>query len=186
MVKRWPLSKRAAASGITYREISEADMPFLRQLYRSTREAELSRVPWSDQDKQAFSDMQFRAQHEHYQAHYPGALWLMIEQSGCSAGRLYLKRWQGEHRIIDIALMPEFRGQGIGGAILMDLMDEAAADGKAVGIHVEKANPAMNLYRRLGFETVEDKGVYDLLKWLPRPDREPAPASNGQVKITSY
>jgi hypothetical protein len=34
-----------------------------------------------------------------------------------------------------------------------------------VSIHVEKLNPAMGLYRRLGFICVEDKGVYDLMHW---------------------
>jgi ribosomal protein S18 acetylase RimI-like enzyme len=48
-------------------------------------------------------------------------------------------------------------------------MDEAAAAGKAVTIHVEKNNPAMRLYRRLGFRTEEDKGVYDLMRWTAAP-----------------
>jgi hypothetical protein len=50
-----------------------------------------------------------------------------------------------------------------------DLMDEAAAVGKPLTIYVEKFNPAMRLYRRLGFETVEDKGVYDLMRWRAAP-----------------
>jgi ribosomal protein S18 acetylase RimI-like enzyme len=62
-------------------------------------------------------------------------------------------------------LLPEYRGKGLGAALLRDLMDEAAAAGKAVSIHVEKFNPAMRLYRRLGFATAEDKGVYDLMRW---------------------
>jgi L-amino acid N-acyltransferase YncA len=57
------------------------------------------------------------------------------------------------------------RGRGFGTALFRDLMDEAAAVGKAVSIHVEKFNPAMRFYRRLGFTSVEDKGVYDLMHW---------------------
>lgn len=160
-----PAVARASAFGIAYRPISDADIPFLTALYRSTREAELARTGWGETEKQAFIAMQFRAQHAHYQAHYPDAQWLVVMQDDAPIGRLYLERWETEHRIIDIALMPAHRGSGIGGAILRDLMDEAAVAGKAVGIHVEKANPAMGLYRRLGFETVADKGVYDLLRW---------------------
>jgi len=147
--------------------MSDTDMPFLRQLYRSTREDELEITGWGEDQKQAFVDMQFRAQHTHYQKHYSDALWLIIERAGQPVGRLYLERWTKEHRIIDIALLPHVRGHGLGGAILLDLHDEAARDGKAVSIHVEKINPAMSLYRRLGYETVEDKGVYDLLVWKP-------------------
>tara|TARA_R110002124_G_C8831169_1_gene504732 strand:+ start:292 stop:744 length:453 start_codon:yes stop_codon:yes gene_type:complete len=144
------------------------DMAFLSRLYRSTREDELSCMPWAEPQKQAFIDMQFLAQHDHYQKHYPEALWLIIEQKKQRIGRLYLERWNTEHRIIDIALIPETRGQGIGRAILADLMEDAAADGeKGISIHVEKENHAMSLYRRMGFAVVEDKGVYDLLRWAP-------------------
>jgi GNAT superfamily N-acetyltransferase len=165
----------AAAFDIAYTAISDADMPFLTALYRSTREAELARTGWSETEKQAFIDMQFHAQHTHYQAHYPDALWLIVLRAGAPIGRLYLERWETEHRIIDIALSPGHRGNGIGGAILRDLMDEAAAAGKAVGIHVEKANPAMGHYRRLGFGIVADKGVYDLLRW-------PAPKTGAAIR----
>src|SRR5262245_14183562 len=86
-------------------------------------------------------------------------------RAGEDIGRLYIERRPREHRIIDIAFLPEHRGSGFGGALLRDLLDEAAAAGKAVSTHVEKFNPAMRLYRRLGFLTEEDKGVYDLMHW---------------------
>ena len=56
------------------------------------------------------------------------------------------------------------RGQGIGGNILGDLLKEADSRGAEVSIHVEKNNPAMRLYARLGFVPIEDKGVYLLLE----------------------
>lgn len=162
-----PILNHAASFGIKVREMTPDDMPFLAQVYRSTREEEMARAPWDEGEKQAFISMQFFAQHQHYQTHYSNALWLIITRSGEAIGRLYLERWQSEHRIIDIALLPACRGTGIGSAILCDLMDEASAAQKTVGIHVEKANPAMALYHRLGFVTIEDKGVYDLLRWSP-------------------
>jgi len=164
----FPLIDHASRHAIRYRPMIADDMAFLSRLYRSTREGELSRTPWGEPEKQAFIDMQFSAQHDHYQKHYPDASWLIVEQKQQRIGRLYLERWASEHRIIDIALMPEARGQGIGGAILMDLMQGAAVDcAKGISIHVEKQNPAMSLYLRLGFKVVEDKGVYNLLRWTP-------------------
>ncbi|MCY0093641.1 GNAT family N-acetyltransferase [Hoeflea ulvae] len=153
--------------GLTCRPMTTEDLGFLSRLYASTRADELAPWPWSDAQKATFLDMQFQAQHSHYLAHYPDALWLVLERAGKPVGRLYLEYWPGEHRIIDIALMPDTRGQGVGTALLMDVMDGAARASKPVGIHVEKNNPAMRLYRRLGFKTVEDKGVYDLLRWQP-------------------
>ena len=84
---------------------------------------------------------------------------------GEDIGRLYIARWPSQHCIIDIALLPEHRSKGLGEALLRDLIDEAAAVGKTVMIYVEKFNPAMRLYCRLGFEAEEDKGVYDLMRW---------------------
>lgn len=156
---------RAAAAGCRFRRIANGDLPFLAQLYASTRAKELAPAPWTDAQKTEFLSSQFQAQHAHYQRYYPNADWLVVSHRGDDVGRLYLERWPTQHRLIDIALLPEWRGKGFGEAMLRDVMDEAAAAGKAVSIHVEKLNPAMRLYRRLGFAAVEDKGVYDLMRW---------------------
>ena len=160
-----PYFAAAHALGLMFRPITDADLPFLRQLYGSTRTQELAPVPWSDAQKAAFLDHQFHAQHTHYVRHYSTARFLIILRAGVPAGRLYLGRWEREHCIVDVSFLPEHCGQGLGTALLRDILDEAAAAGKSVTIHVEKNNPAMRLYRRLGFVTVEDKGVYDLMRW---------------------
>jgi ribosomal protein S18 acetylase RimI-like enzyme len=160
---------RAAEAGLTFRPIADTDLPFLARVYASTRTEELAVVPWSNEEKAAFLDMQFRAQHADYQMRYPKADWLVAMRDGEDIGRLYIGRWMNEHCIIEIAFLPAHRGNGLGDALLRDLMDEAAAAGKAVSIHVEKFNPAMRLYRRLGFRTEEDKGVYDLMRWTAAP-----------------
>jgi ribosomal protein S18 acetylase RimI-like enzyme len=156
---------RAAEAGLKFRRITDADLPFLALVYASTRAGELALTDWSDERKAAFLDQQFQAQHAHYQQYYPQADWLVTAREGEDIGRLYIERWPSQHRIIDITLLPAHRGSGLGAALLRDLQDEAAACGKAVSIHVEKNNPAMRLYRRLGFATAEDKGVYDLMRW---------------------
>lgn len=161
--------RRAAEAGLTFRRITDADLPFLARLYASTRTEELAAAPWSDQQKAAFLDMQFRAQHVHYQRYYPQADWLVAMRAGEDVGRLYLERGPNQHCIIDIAFLPAHRGNGLGTALLRDLLDEAAAAGRAITIHVEKFNPAMRLYRRLGFITEQDKGVYDLMRWAAAP-----------------
>jgi ribosomal protein S18 acetylase RimI-like enzyme len=156
---------RAAQAGCRFRRLLDIDLPFVAQVYASTRAEELAVTDWSCDHKAAFLEAQFQAQHAHYQRYYPNADWLVTMRGGADIGRLYLERWPTQHRIIDITLLPEHRGKGLGEALLRDLMDEAAAASKAVTIHVEKFNPAMRLYRRLGFETAEDKGVYDLMCW---------------------
>jgi ribosomal protein S18 acetylase RimI-like enzyme len=156
---------RATDAGLRFRRFTDADLPLLARVYASTRSDELAATDWSDERKAAFLEAQFQAQHAHYQRYYPGADWLVTMLEGEDIGRLYIERWPSQHRIIDIAFLPAHRRRRFGEALLRDLMDEAAGAGKAVSIHVEKYNPAMRLYRRLGFATEEDKGVYDLMRW---------------------
>ena len=154
---------RASAACLTFRCITEADLPLLSAIYASTRIEELAVTQWSEAEKAAFLDMQFRHQHAHYQTYYPDADWLVVMHGEAEIGRLYIERWPTQHRIIDIAFLPVHRGKGFGTALLSDVIDEAMAIGRAVSIHVEKNNPARRLYLRLGFDVVEDKGVYDLM-----------------------
>ncbi|MEZ5594484.1 MAG: GNAT family N-acetyltransferase [Gammaproteobacteria bacterium] len=109
--------------------------------------------------------MQFRAQHAHYQTHYPSARFDLILQNRQAIGRLYLDQWDDEYRLIDIALLPEHRNKGLGTQLLHDILAQAASQGKAVRIHVEHFNPALRLYQRLGFRQLEDKGVYLFMEW---------------------
>lgn len=160
-----PVPRRAAALGVSYRPAGEADRPFLLEVYASTRRAEVAQTGWPEAECERFLAMQASAQDSHYRAHYPDAVWLVVEIGGRAAGRLYLEAWEAEHRLIDIALLPGERGRGAGAAILSDLQEDAARAGKALTIHVEKTNPARRLYDRLGFRSVADKGVYDLLEW---------------------
>ena len=145
--------------------MTDDDLPFVAALYASTRREELAVTGWPQELRDAFLHQQHEAQHSFYRATYDGAEWLIIEQGGAPVGRLYRVVWPGEIRVIDISLVPEARGTGVGGAILAAIQAEAREIGKAVSIHVEKNNRARNLYLRLGFEVIEDKGVYDLMKW---------------------
>jgi ribosomal protein S18 acetylase RimI-like enzyme len=162
-----PLLRRAAALGLTVRPMTDNDLPFAAAVYASTRAEELAQTGWPAELKQAFLAQQHEAQHQHYRAHYPGAEWLIVEEEGAAIGRLYLVEWASEFRIIDISLAPGARGRGLGGALLADAMAAAAAAGKSVSVHVERNNPALRLYERLGFVLAEDKGVYLLLEWTP-------------------
>lgn len=166
----------AARLGIAYRPATDDDLGFLALVYASSRLEEVAQSGWPLETQRQFLAHQFDAQHRHYRQHYPAAEWLVIERGGTAAGRLYIEEWPDQIRLIDIALLPDHRGGGAGSAILADLMDMAAAAQKPLTIHVEKNNPAMRLYRRLGFEPIDEHGVYDLMEWRP-PAGGPRPPS---------
>jgi ribosomal protein S18 acetylase RimI-like enzyme len=152
---------------VTLRPETAADEPLSRAIYASTREGELARTPWTEEQKAAFLAMQFEAQRSHYRQVNPDGAFDVIVVDGEDAGRLYVTRRPGDIRVVDIALLPAFRGRGIGGALLAELVAEAAASGRKVSIHVEHENPARRLYERLGFVVVEDKGIYLLMECVP-------------------
>jgi ribosomal protein S18 acetylase RimI-like enzyme len=154
-------------SGITLRPAGSSDRDFLLQVYASTREEELQLVDWSADQKAAFVRMQFEAQDAYYREHYHPATLDVVEVDGEHVGRLYVARWEDEIRIMDIALLPEGRGRGIGTTLIRGLLDEAAATGKRLSIHVEKHNPARRLYERLGFAESADRGLYVLMEVTP-------------------
>lgn len=145
---------------VYFHPIAASDESFLSLVYASTRLEELAVTDWTDEQKAAFLQMQFVAQHKFYQDNYTDTDFLVILQDDTPVGRLYVARWVDEIRIVDIALLPAYRGTGIGTTILRDLCAEADAVGKPVRIHVERENPALRLYQRLGFVMIEDKGVY--------------------------
>lgn len=152
-------------SELIYRAQTEADEMLLYCIYASTRANELAAIPWTEEQKAAFLEMQFRAQSTHYAQHFPNAAFFVIERGGEPIGRLYLDRTDREIHIIDIALLPHAQGHGLGTRMIQELLDEARKFDKIVAIHVERNNPALALYTRLGFEAVGEQGVYQEMRW---------------------
>ena len=111
--------------------------------------------------------MQFNAQRSHYRLHYPEARFDIIEHEGQSIGRLYLAEVEGEIRLMDIALLPEKRNQGIGGDLTRAGLAFARATDLKITLHVEEENPAKRLYDRLGFEVVGEQSFYKKMAWRP-------------------
>jgi ribosomal protein S18 acetylase RimI-like enzyme len=152
---------------IALREAGPADQSHLLAVYGGTREDELKMTDWDDARKREFVEQQFRAQDAYYRANYANATYQVILVDGQPAGRLYVARWPDEIRIMDIALLSRFRRRGVGRKLLADLQREAAGQNTPLRIHVERFNPALSLYDRLGFRLVEDRGVYLFLEWSP-------------------
>jgi ribosomal protein S18 acetylase RimI-like enzyme len=158
---------RVSRDAIALRPAQQADYFFMRQLYAAAREEELKQFPFDELQKKDFLDQQFAAQYQHYQLHYPTCERNIVEREGKAVGRLWVDEWRDQIRIVDIALMPEWRGAGIGSMLLHEVLERGRAAGKPVTIHVEAYNPALRLYERLGFVKVDTNGVYYLMKWTP-------------------
>jgi len=153
---------------VSLRPVTSGDEEFLVRVYASTRADELARVPWTEAQRAAFVRMQFDAQQLHYRTHNPGATHDVILLDGLPVGRLYVARRRDEIRILDITILPEHRGGGLGTALIRDLMTEAARAALPLNIYVESYNRSRGLFERLGFQKVdrpEDDGVNYLLEF---------------------
>jgi ribosomal protein S18 acetylase RimI-like enzyme len=161
------LPESLLAQGLSLRPEADSDLPFLMQVFASTRAEELALIPWTEDEKRAFLIHQFSAQRKHYRAYYPDAAYDVLERDGTPIGRLYVDERQTRVHILDIVLMPDRRGGGVGTAIICALQDYARARDKGVDIFVERINPAKSLYDRMGFKVIREEEIYLEMEWTP-------------------
>lgn len=148
----------------TLRSANADDVAFLQEVYASTRADELTQLPWNEAQRSAFIRMQFTAQRQHYLKNYPHARQDLILVGDKPVGRLYVNRGEQEIHIIDITVLPEHRGQGIGSSILKSLIEESTEAHKSTTVYVESFNPSRRLFERLAFEEIETDGINLLLE----------------------
>ena len=147
-------------ANLSLRPATAEDKRFLRALFASSRERELAMVDWDPEQRRVFIETQFQAQQEHYQKHFPHRDHLIVISNGKPIGMTDIDRSAREIRVLDIIILPEHRNTAIGAGLMQDLLAEADHTGKTIGLYVEKFNPALRLYRRLGFTVTEDTGVH--------------------------
>ena len=148
------------------RPVTSEDEPFLLNLFATTRSDELAFMNVSENQKQAFIAMQFRAQSRQYAMTYPHARNSIILWNDNPIGRILFDRGELEFTLVDIALLPTHRGNGIGTSIIQDLLKQAAAARKPIRLHVLTSSAAKRLYERLGFSLVGGDVAYLEMMWV--------------------
>lgn len=160
-------------NGYALRDENDRDVLFLQILYATTRQTEMAAISgWGMAQKQLFLAQQFAAQRSHFRTRIAGCRFMVIERHGLPIGRLYLQPCKSRIHVVDIALLPEARGNGLGTAILQAVIDWATVDEHRVSLVVERGNPAFNLYRRLDFVLVRETEMYMELECHP-PGKHP-------------
>lgn len=148
------------------------DDEFLLRLYGTTREDELNAANFSPEQREQFLLMQFTAQKTHYENFFPNSIHRIITTEGKPIGREYVFRSEFEILVLDLLLLPEFCGLGIGTTLLEKLFDESRQTKIPVRLHADKDNErALNLYRRLGFYQIEEIDFYYFLEWSEKSEK---------------
>jgi ribosomal protein S18 acetylase RimI-like enzyme len=139
------------------------DEPFVRQLFEAVREQDFAQL--SQTQRAGLSDLQFRAQRAQYEASFPNAVWEILFLDGSAAGNLTYDDSAGAFHIVDVNLLPQLQGRGLGTELLQQLMEVARSQGKTVTLSVVAGNPAQRLYSRLGFRAVSEGGLHIAMCW---------------------
>lgn len=150
---------------VSLRPYRADDLDFLFRLYASIRRHEIAAFGWPEAQQQAFFRMQFTAQQRWYDQMYPQARHEIVEQNGAAIGRMLVECQAQAMLLVDIALLPEHRGQGIGGELVGQLIEQCDREKVPLRLQVLQANPALRLYERLGFvKTGEDQIYFQMEK----------------------
>lgn len=144
------------------------DLDFLFTLYASTRLREIAAFGWPEAQQQAFLRMQFTAQQRWYESAYEQAEHHIVEQDGVPVGRLMVHRQPVAVTLVDIALLPQHRGRGVGGDLIRQLIHECDQAKLPLRLQVAKGNPALRLYLRLGFAQTGEDQMYIQMEKPPR------------------
>jgi GNAT superfamily N-acetyltransferase len=154
--------------GLNIRPAGQQDKGFLERLYNSTRE-DLRLLNAQPDFIEALVDMQFQAQQQDYGERFPNAMYFIIEKHTEAVGRATLNFNEVEIRIVDIAFLPEARGNGFGQAIIQSFQACAKQSALPLGLTVSNINQmAIRVYLKLGFQIDSKDQLHTYMSWYPQ------------------
>ena len=158
---------------ISIRPATDRDEAFVRQVHDAARHWEFEGLLRSGQEEMYHKVMaqQYKSQHEVYFASYPAAHYGIIQWTDRPIGRLYVNYSDAEVLVLDIAVLPDYRGHGIGEIVLKGICIEAGMRRVPVRLHVHYLSRAQHLYTALGFRKTGMDGPSYAMEWRhPDPD----------------
>jgi len=137
---------------ITRRPEMPADEPFLRQMIIASVAQELMAWTWPEAIRDHLLGVQYTAKLGSLRANYPQACSEIILVDSQPAGWIFLDETPEQIHLAEIMVSIEMRGQGVGAAVLQEVLAAADRAGKPVRLLVNPMNTrAIQLYERLGF-----------------------------------
>jgi ribosomal protein S18 acetylase RimI-like enzyme len=110
-----------------------------------------------------------------FREHFDPAPYQVVVIDGRDVGAVAVERRAGELFLADIEVLPEWRGRGLGTAIVGAVVAEARRRGLPAALQVLKVNPARRLYERLGFRVVGETPTHYLMRTAGRESEASAP-----------
>jgi ribosomal protein S18 acetylase RimI-like enzyme len=157
-------------NGITLRATTASDSTWERRIHDASR-SDLLLIDGEADFVQSIVDFQYRAKGSGHADAYPNAHYYMIEKSADVVGRLMIDFGHNEVRIVDITILPQWHGKGIGTTVLQAMQQVAGRIAAPVVLAVQINNiNARKLYQSLGFKLDPDckpSQTHLLMRWDP-------------------
>lgn len=166
---------------------SAEDEPFLKELLRDVRADEFLPLHLPEAALAQLMDLQYRAQKQGYEQQFPNLETSVVWLGPYRVGRILVAENAESIRLVDIALLKAFRGNGIGGRLIEGLCERAQQAGLSLRLSVRQGNRAIELYTRIGFIRGRENGTDIEMEWgglTPHPAvlEEEEPAESGPVE----
>lgn len=152
---------------ISLRPATAADEQFLKGVHHAARRWEFAFLLQSGEAElyHKVMEQQYASQHQFYFAAFDQAHYGIIQWTDRPIGRLYVDYRDDEVRVLDIAILPEYRDRGIGRIVMTGVCLEAAMRRKPVRLHVHYLSRALRFYQRLGFRRIGADGPSYVMEW---------------------
>ncbi|MDE3177647.1 MAG: N-acetyltransferase [Pseudomonadota bacterium] len=147
------------------RDATSADAGFQRDLFHARHAAMLRAGGLPEAMIDNLASMQYRARTISYREKYPSARWSIIEAADGPIGELIACEQADALHIVDIALAPEWRGRGVGGALMRAIVASRRGVGDVRAL-VALDNPrSRRMFDRVGFIETWRDDVFAELRW---------------------
>ena len=155
-------------NGLHVRPSNTSDEPFISQLYQSTR-SDLDLINAEQDFIVALKESQLNAQKAGYEDMYPNAMYFIIEYHDKRIGRVILDFGTNEILVVDISLIPQAQGKGLGSAVIRSFMYCADQVKLPLKLSVMSDNiQAKHVYAKLGFVIDEIRPPREYLAYYPK------------------
>jgi len=149
------------------------DEPFIRRLVEQTIAEELGADTWPEPLRTSVVRLQYDARRSAARAASGAVTSEIITADGEDAGWLLTADLPAELRIVEIMILPQRRGRGLGSAAIDRVLDRAGRDHKPVRLVVSCTNArAIRLYERLGFTIAASDTVQQEMESTPLTRRD--------------
>ena len=150
---------------VRLRPFQESDFEFVRELYFETMRGAIE--PYF-----GWNRMQ---QEESFSTWFKPNEARIITADGTDAGWIQQRQNTAEIFLGSIYVTPAMQGKGIGTSVIQDLLHLAGLQSQAVTLAVMKINPAIRLYRRLGFHATHEDDYKVYMRADPKTASSPLP-----------